>query len=401
MQFLKSSNLAAICLALALGSVHFAPALASIFTGLSVVIGISQIKHSFPWKSTLLILSSFLFIVLVNFKHSVFAVLDINRIVIYAPLLFVPLLFLVFKPLKINKLIVYLISLPPLWIVIASVLNYFNHYEFLSQMVLESKPLPLFSSVYHIEFSFILTSVLLFLGMFLWRNIQELRSNRDVLIIFILLFLGMHILSARTGLLSFWMSVGVWAAFEGHKYIKQHWKIALLGVFTLILLAFVTPSIKNRVLNTTEDLSAVINGGDLNHKSFGQRWEAWRASLAIIENHRAWGVGSARKEEALIQGHQMIGSQVDIENQVQPHNQWIQWVLEWGVIFLVFPVFLLIWGLRTQQSIMVYMSFMAIFVATQFESLLERQSGVLAVLFLLTVSGIQFSKNPKLSENSQ
>jgi hypothetical protein len=61
----------------------------------------------------------------------------------------------------------------------------------------------------------------------------------------------------------------------------------------------------------------------------------------------------------------------------------------------------LIWGLRTQQSIMVYMSFMAIFVATQFESLLERQSGVLAVLFLLTVSGIQFSKNPKLSENSQ
>jgi O-antigen ligase len=381
--------------------VHFAPALASIFTGLSVVIGISQIKHNFPWKSTLYILSSFLFIVLVNFKHSDFAVLDFNRIVIYAPLLFVPLLFMVFKPLKINKLIVYLIALPPLWIVIASVLNYFNHYEFLSQMVLESKPLPLFSSVYHIEFSFILTSVLLFLGMFLWRNIQELRSNRDVLVIFILLFLGMHILSARTGLLSFWMSVGVWAAFEGHKYIKQHWKIALLGVLTLILLAFVTPSIKNRVLNTTEDLSAVINGGDLNHKSFGQRWEAWRASLAIIENHRAWGVGSARKEEALIQGHQMIGSQVDIENQVQPHNQWIQWVLEWGVIFLVFPVFLLIWGLRTQQSIMVYMSFMAIFVATQFESLLERQSGVLAVLFLLTVSGIQFSKNPKLSENSQ
>jgi histidine ammonia-lyase len=47
------------------------------------------------------------------------------------------------------------------------------------------------------------------------------------------------------------------------------------------------------------------------------------------------------------------------------------------------------------------MSFMAIFVATQFESLLERQSGVLAVLFLLAVSGIQFSKNLKLSENSQ
>jgi hypothetical protein len=97
----------------------------------------------------------------------------------------------------------------------------------------------------------------------------------------------------------------------------------------------------------------------------------------------------------------MIGSQVDIENQVQPHNQWIQWVLEWGVVFLVFPVFLLIWGIITQRSIMVYMSFMAIFVATQFESLLERQSGVLAVLFLLAVSGIQFSKNLKLSENSQ
>jgi O-antigen ligase len=401
MQFLKSSNSAAICLALALGCVHFSPALASIFTGISALICIYISKNQFPWKSTFFIFSAFLFILFVNFKHSGFRVFDFNRIVIYAPLLFVPVCFSVFKTLKINKLLVFLVALPPLWIVIASVMNYFNHYEFLSQMVLESKPLPLFSSVYHIEFSFILTSVLLFLGMFLWRNIREWHSHHDVLAIFILLFLGMHILSARTGLLSFWMSVGVWAIFEGHKYIKQHWKMASLSILALIVFVVFTPSIKNRIVNTTEDLKAVINGGDLNHKSFGQRWEAWRASMAIIENHVAWGVGSENKEEALRQGHQMVGSEVDLENQVQPHNQWIQWVLEWGVVFLVFPLLLLIWGLRTQKSIMVYMSFMAIFAATQFESLLERQSGVLAVLFLLAVSGIQFSKKVKLSENSQ
>lgn len=320
--------------------------------------------------------------------------------VIYAPLLFVPTLFQSLKDFKITKPFLYLVSLPPLWIVIASVLNYFNHYEFLSQMVLESKPLPLFSSVYHIEFSFILTSILLFLGMFLWRNLSYWGSHKELWLVFLLLFLGMHILSARTGLLAFWISMLVWAVFEGHKYIKQHWKMASLSILALIVFIVFTPSIKNRIVNTTEDLKAVINGGDLNHKSFGQRWEAWRASAVIINEHAVFGVGSSQKEEALVKGHQMIGSTVDIENQVQPHNQWIQWMLEWGGLFLLFPITMMFWGLNYHRSLSVYMSFMAIFAATQFESLLERQSGVLAVLFLLVVSGIELSRKTKLSENS-
>jgi len=398
---LKSSDYSAICLALALGCVHFSPALASIFTGISVLVAIGLSYNRISWLSTSICFTAFVYILFLNFYHTQFTNFDINRIVIYAPLLFVPVLFHTFKEFEISKPFLYLVSFPPLWIVIASVMNYFKHYEFLSQMVLESKPLPLFSSVYHIEFSFILTSVLLFLGMFLWRNLNDWRSNVDLLVIFLMLFLGMHILSARTGLLAFWISVLVWAILEGHKYLIQYWKMVTLGMLGLILMSLFTPSIKNRILNTYEDLNAVISRQDLNHKSFGQRWEAWRASSVIIKDNVLWGVGSEQKEDALIEGHQLIGSTVDIENQVQPHNQWIQWVLEWGLMFLLFPFILLIWGLISHRSLPIYLSIMAIFVATQFESLLERQSGVLAVLFLLGVSGAELSRKLKLSENSQ
>lgn len=58
-------------------------------------------------------------------------------------------------------------ALPIFWIGISSVLNYVAHYKFLSQMVLESKPVPVYSMVYHIEFSVITALVLL--GLIIWK----------------------------------------------------------------------------------------------------------------------------------------------------------------------------------------------------------------------------------------
>lgn len=401
MRFLKSPDSAAISLALALGTVHFSPALASIFTGIATLFCILIVKDQFPWKATLSILGMFLVILLINFKHSQAGLFNISRITIYVPLLFVPIFHKTFKLLDLKKLHLYFLGIPLIWIVIASILNYLNHYQFLSQMVLESKPLPLFSDVYHIEFSFILTSVLLFLGMYLWSNQQQIRDHYDVVIQFLILFLAMHILSARTGLLAFWTAVMVWVLMEGKSVIMRHLKIGFISIAALVVFAFVTPSIKNRVLNTAEDLSAVVHGGDLNNKSFGQRWEAWRSSFVMIKKNSLWGVGSDNKDQALMEGHRIIKSQLKIENQVQPHNQWIQWALEWGLVFIGISVILIVWALKGHNSMMIIMSFIAIFVATLFESIFERQAGVLAVLFLLAISGVEFTKKSKLSENSQ
>ena len=55
------------------------------------------------------------------------------------------------------------IQLLMLWPAYASLINYFLHFDIFNVMVLESKPIPVISRVYHIEFN-VLLSVLAAIG---------------------------------------------------------------------------------------------------------------------------------------------------------------------------------------------------------------------------------------------
>lgn len=299
-----------------------------------------------------------------------------------------------------NRLLVF-ICLFHAWISGASVLQYLSKYRFYNQMVLESKPLPVFSSVYHIEFSLIL-AVITLIGVFLIWNRQVSHSLKLILIVSTALnLLFLHLLSARTGMLAFWSGMVVIIFLQ----IRQKGALIILLssialVFTII--TFALPTVRNRIVNTLEDATAVIQGGDLNHKSFGQRWVAWGTCIQAIKNKPFTGYGIESVDKALESVYLKQKSSLDRSNWIMPHNQILDLAVQSGVpaaiIFLLFYILAAINALK-RRAVLLLAMLTALFLAGNFESILERQAGVLILLFAVSVSSCypfteKIQKNP-------
>lgn len=211
-----------------------------------------------------------------------------------------------------------------------------------------------------------------------------------------LLFISLHIISARTGLLGYWLGILIWILFQlrsKSKLFKVRPQYVLLGLVVLGALMIQIPSVKNRIRNTQEDLTALWSGGDLNHKSVGQRVEAWKATWGILENKQKafLGVGSAQFESELLASYERQHTSLYISNRIGPHNQTLQWAATYG-----WPVALLAWGLFIAYLIKLLPWRLVLFVgvpiiaASMFESLAQRQAGILALLILwISVQAIE------------
>ncbi|MBL7811191.1 MAG: O-antigen ligase family protein [Bacteroidetes bacterium] len=281
-----------------------------------------------------------------------------------------------------------IICLPMAWIGGASVINYLWNYRFLNQMVLESKPLPIYSQVYHIEFSVMLAAASLFSLIYLTGHRRESHNWGYQLLLVATLsgILSLHILSTRTGLVLFWMGAAV-AALSRVGGIRHGWRWMLVAALSGVGLLMTVPSTRNRIVNTWQDFQAVSSGGDLNQKSFGQRWEAWRASLYLLGKHPRGGVGMPRAESQVIQAHEWVGSKLDIFNRKQPHNQYLETAVQGGypalILFLAFWVLLATYAIRHGNLPALALG-AGFALALVFESLLERQSGIAAIVVLLS-----------------
>ena len=160
---------------------------------------------------------------------------------------------------------------------------------------------------------------------------------------------------------------------------------------------FFVPSIQNRIINTYEDLTAVAQNKDLNHKSFGQRWEAWKAIVHAGGETPLFGIGQCNIEWKMQQSFDELKSNLDAENRISPHNQYLQWFIEIGIVgmlmwIICYSVFL-IWMRRTGVSKQLWSVVMALIFSMNFESLMERQSGVMIIIVsLLLISSMKLKK---------
>jgi O-antigen ligase len=380
---LNNSDWGHLLLAISLASIHFAPAVSSISLILFLVVVIrgylisieaQQKKH---WMLQGLFLLFFAGILFYDAQFEGGVDRSWANLQVALPLFFLPMLI---RYGQLNhtewQRVWYLYTLPLIWTLIPVAINYLANSTFLSQMVLESKPLPLYTMVYHIEYSLLITVVLLFLT-FLWINKKELRTAFFT-VNYVLLWIGLHLISARTGLLSYWLGMG-WLIFkhsEGFKLSKLKWVIAICG-----LSLFFIPTIKNRIINSYQDIQTTITGGDINHKSFGQRVEAWKATSRLIKEKPFTGVGSNAFFPKLMGEYEEMGSTLRPSNWTGPHNQWLQWAAEYGLIAFLIGLLLLGMQLFYWQNQIIRISWVLVLgVASLFESIAERQSGVLAIV---------------------
>ncbi len=354
---------------LAVASIHFSPAIASISLAMALL---ALLLSGSERRIQRLGLSVALLLVLLEFLGSVHH----QRLLLHLPLYVA--MSVHFGPLMAQRWINRFYKLwwawvlPVIWISLASLLEFAQHPEFYRQMVMESKPMPLFSQVYHIEYSVIqAVLVLLLLKGLLTRQVENRSMAWAALV---LMILGLHALSARTGILAFW--VGMLGLLWPYR-LSLNWKY--IGFVPVVVLLLSLGTMRERLSNSWQDMQTLVQSSDPNHQSMAQRWEAWKAAWQSIQHKPLLGWGSGQVDQAMAWSYEQQ-TKLDAENWIGPHNQFLEMTLQGGFLVVLLG---LIWSLDFMRRSSNIAWTAGLGLAMMFESLGERQAGVLMLVLVL------------------
>jgi O-antigen ligase len=312
-----------------------------------------------------------------------------RKLLVKLPLISIPFLLIMSISRSRFEKIVFFISLAFTWIGLASVLHYLEHKAFYDVMIAESKPLPIYTLVYHIEFSLLLCLSSL-TALYTGFSGRKHFWGQAIILLGVLQILCLHILSARTGLLAFYVGLIPMIFMAGKGLRIRQW-IGIVGIAIIsILAASQIPSLNQRIKNSAEDLSTVVNEGDVNNKSFGQRWMAWKASIRCIKKEPILGYGLSNVKTTIDDHYSKQDlKRIKPENHVMPHNVYLEQAVQSGILTsILFIIFLAqgIWVAHRRQQYMLMGVIFAIAAASCFESITERQAGVAAIIVFISLA---------------
>lgn len=265
---------------------------------------------------------------------------------------------------------------------IASFVNYMLHFDEINESITHSKPIPIVTKVNHIHYSLLLAfSLLVLLYQLIVVGIANKTYKAAAISVFVVLFLLLHTIAARTGLAAFYIAlfVGIiWYMAMKRKLwfaIMSLSGLCILGVLAVSLI----PSLKTRYENTKYDLQRYSNGEDPNNYSISERFESTKNAFRLWQRHPLVGVAPADLKDQVYKQYEMDNTQLQGDNRTLPHNQFLLTATCMGIIgfAVLLAMFLLPLFNRDTRHCILFMLFLVLcFVAFQVESVLERQVGI-------------------------
>jgi len=104
-------------------------------------------------------------------------------------------------------------------------------------------------------------------------------------------------------------------------------------------------NLKARIYQTIWELDAFRMNGNPNNKSLVQRWEYTRAALSIIGKHPFFGAGTGNEKTAFTQILSQQNPELKPENFSHAHNQYLNYLVTFGIAGFVILMFLLVYPL--------------------------------------------------------
>jgi O-antigen ligase len=311
-----------------------------------------------------------------------------RKLILKLPILCFPLVFNALKKIEskhfpnIVLIGLYAMYLPAL----VSVYNYISNKTLFDQLILESKPLPIEFGygIYHIQFSILLAmSTVLGVYLLLHRKSWNLSAfNKTFIgIISLLNFVFLHILSARTGLLALYFGLIMILIPALIKMPLKSKIISILaGLLLPVLILSASSSLRNRLRNTAADFEVAWSGKDANDYSFAMRVQAWKNATQVIKKNALIGVGIGDADKVLQENFAQMNSSISPANRKNPHFQFLETATQSGLVsacvFLLIIAFSLS-GNSNKNSLLASVALL-LFLASCFESILERQASVVA-----------------------
>ncbi len=363
------------------------------------VLGLTQINLTRLSKQQRhLIVVFFIFFLLITFSVINSENLDeaFRKLVLKLPILFFPLALFSFLKLqsatvqRLSFIVSYALFLPA----VVSVYNYFINKELFDDLILQSKPLPIEMGygIYHIQFSIILASVILF-GIItlhlMFKNRQLGLLFYSLLILVVVNMICIHILSARTGLLALYIGIVLWLISQFRSIGKKQlrWLLPLMLIVPVVLF-YSSSSLRNRMKNTIEDFNVVMTHKDANDYSFALRVRAWQNAIDVIKQHPVFGTGLGDAEQVLFNNFESVDASIAPHNRKNPHFQLMETAVQSGLIcgLLYLMIFIVAWIRYEGAWNFKLIAFaMLYFVASCFESILERQASDVAFVFFIAL----------------
>jgi O-antigen ligase len=204
----------------------------------------------------------------------------------------------------------------------------------------------------------------------------------------IFLFIFLHVFSVRSGLLAMYLVIFV----ELGKLIfqKKQFKTAVLFALIIFIVGGITllvsPTVSNKIANTTQDLQNYENNGSANNQSLGSRMISYKNGIRIAkESNVFWGCGlgdiSDLNDEIFKKDYP------EVTKIIIPHNQFLYYFGAIGIIGVVIFAFCFYFPLFYKKAFydpLLTTHMLIITVGFQFESPLQSQIGVAySLIFIL------------------
>jgi len=229
-----------------------------------------------------------------------------------------------------------------------TLINYALHYQEVTASYLKAKTLQV--PFNHIRFSLMLSFSAL-TAFYLYREKVKLLVKwepRFYLALSIFLFVFLHILSVRSGLLSFYLGAA-WMLLLHIRQSRNRKKASLLLLLLLgipVLAYFTVPTFHNKIEYMHHDLEQYRSGDEISRFSDSRRLSSWEAGIAVGNHSPLTGVGYGDFRDEVYRYYAREMPSFDPDTYIIPHNQLILTYAATGlfglllfIVFLLYPVF--------------------------------------------------------------
>jgi O-antigen ligase len=268
--------------------------------------------------------------------------------------------------------------------------------ERIDESYIHSKVMPTVPD--HIRFS-LLIALSIAVGAVL-LNRKKFQGWRRSLVLVATIFLAgfLHLLAVRSGLLALNLLAVVAILYLLR---RRKWRKAIAVAVLLVVLPVVSyqifPTYHNKFHNTREDASRVEQTQSANNYSLVGRVYSYQVALEVIKDYPLIGVGKADLQQEISKYYARLYPQIDQAHHIKPHNQFLYYLVSFGVLgtaFFAFCFFYPLWWARYRRAPLLMAQYLIVSTSFVAEYTLESQTGLVFTLFylLLPLSSMEATK---------
>ncbi|MBW8051696.1 MAG: O-antigen ligase family protein [Cytophagales bacterium] len=349
-----------------------------------------------PALSYLLQQKGFLFLTIIFFLHLVtfFYTDSVNygyfweKITLNLTFLVLPLSFAILPAIKKRQyyLLLYFFFLLMALTSLGTFINYLFDFTFINESYLRSKVMP--TPVNHVRYS-LMVAFAIFVGVFLYSESKARSVGRYALCtMLITLFIFLHFLAVRSGLLAFYALAFSYTLFYIIKKKANCFIILFILLSSPIISYFAIPTFQNKFQNTVTDLAKIENKSTISDYSVSSRIVSYKAAFELIKKKplTGTGIGNIKREMAKIYIAKF--PYIKKHRRLMPHNQYLRYLVGFGIIGLSIFLFSFYYPLIYQynyKNLILLTHYLIISISFLFEGTLNTQLGLNFTLIFILV----------------